>query len=113
MDTRRDILLVVHLLGFGALFGGLLVQAREPEKKVNALMRDGIGTAFLAGLALVGVLEADDADVNHAKIGVKLVVALVILVLVMANLRKERIPQGLWLALVALTVGNVCVAVLW
>jgi hypothetical protein len=89
------------------------VQAREPEKKVNALMRDGIGTAFLAGLALVGVLEADDADVDHAKIGVKLVVALVILVLVMANLRKERIPQGLWLALVALTVGNVCVAVLW
>jgi hypothetical protein len=113
MDTLRDILLVVHLLGFGALFGGLLVQAREPEKKVNGLMRDGIGTAFLAGLALVGVLEADDADVDHAKIGVKLVVALVILVLVMANLRKERIPQGLWLALVALTVGNVCVAVLW
>jgi hypothetical protein len=113
MDTLRDLLLVVHLLGFGALFGGLLVQAREPEKKVNGLMRDGIGTAFLAGLALVGVLEADDADVDHAKIGVKLVVALVILVLVMANLRKERIPQGLWLALVALTVGNVCVAVLW
>lgn len=113
MDTLRDILLVVHLLGFGALFGGLLVQAREPVKKVNGAMRDGIGTAFLAGLALVGVLEADDADVDNAKIGVKLLVALVILVLVMVNLRKERIPQGLWLGLVALTVGNVCVAVLW
>ena len=34
-------------------------------------MRDGVGTAFLAGLALVGVLEADDEDVDNAKIAVK------------------------------------------
>jgi hypothetical protein len=113
MDTLTDILLVVHLLGFGALFGGLLVQAREPEKTVNALMRDGIGTAFLAGLALVGALEADDAELDNAKVGVKFTIGLVILVLVMVNVRKERIPQGLWLGLVALTVTNVGIAVLW
>lgn len=113
MDTLEHVLLVLHLLGYGALFGGLLVQARTPEKTVNAAMRDGIGTAFVAGLGLVGVLEAGDHDVNHAKIGVKLLVALVILVLVMANLRKERIPQGLWALLLGLTVTNVCVAVLW
>src|SRR6476661_6282090 len=113
MDFLRHLLLVIHLLGFGALFGGLLIQARTPEKTVNALMRDGAGTAFLAGLALVGVLEADDADVNHAKIAVKGVIALVILVLVMANLRKERIANGLWALLLLLTVTNVCVAVFW
>jgi hypothetical protein len=113
METLEHVLLVVHLLGFGALFGGLLVQAREPEKTVNALMRDGIGTAFLMGLALVGVLEARDEHVDNAKIGVKLAVGLVILVLVMVNLRKERIPQGLWAGLLVLTVTNVGVAVLW
>jgi hypothetical protein len=113
MKTLEHVLLVVHLLGFGALFGGLLVQAREPEKSVNALMRDGIGTAFLAGLLLVGVLESGDDEVNHTKIAVKFTVGLVILVLVMANLRKERIPQGLWLGLLLLTVSNVGVAVLW
>lgn len=113
MEFLRHLLLVIHLLGFGALFGGLLIQARTPEKTVNALMRDGAGTAFLAGLALVGVLEADDADVNHAKIAVKGVIALVILVLVMANLRKERIANGLWALLLLLTVANVCVAVFW
>lgn len=113
MELVGNLLLVVHILGFAALFGGLVVQLREPAKRVNPAMRDGVGTAFLAGLLSVGVLEAGDGDVNHAKIGVKLVVALVILVLVMANVRKERIPDGLFWALLALTVTNIGVAVLW
>lgn len=113
MDTLRLILLFVHVLGFAALLGGLLTQARLPEKVVNPLMRDGAGTAFLAGLALVGVLEAGDDSVNHAKVGVKLGVGLVILVLVMVNLRKERIPQGLWAGLLVLTLANIAVALFW
>lgn len=113
MDVLRQILLVLHLLGFAALFGGLLVQARSPEKSVNALMRDGVGTAFVAGLLLVGVLESGDADVNHAKVAVKGVIGLVLLVLVMANTRKPQISKGLWALLLALTVANVCVAVFW
>jgi hypothetical protein len=112
METLREILLVIHLLGFGALFGGLVVQARDAEKRVNGAMRDGVGTAVLAGLALVGVLEAGDADVDHVKVGIKLAVGVVLLVLVMANLRKPSVPQGLWAAMLALTVVNVGVAVL-
>ena len=113
MDTLRLILLILHILGFSALIGGLLAQAGEKEKKVNGAMRDGVGTAFLAGLALVGVLEADDADVNHAKIAVKFGIGLVLLVLVMANTRKASIPKGLWAGLLVLAVAEVCIAVLW
>lgn len=113
MEILRQILLVIHLLGFGALLGGMLVQARAAEKAVNGPMRDGAGTAFLSGLLLVGVLEMGDADVNHAKVGVKLAIGLVVLVIVMANLRKPRVPDGLFWGLLALTVANVCVAVLW
>ena len=113
MELVRHVLLFAHLLGWAALFGGLLAQAREPYKRVNAAMRDGVGTAFVTGLALVGVLEAGDGDVNHAKIAVKGVIGLVLLILVMANLRKERIPQGLWAGLVGLTALNVAVAVFW
>jgi|SRR5215203_548475 hypothetical protein len=113
METARLILLVIHILGFAALIGGLLAQAKEPEKKVNGAMRDGVGTAFLAGLALVGVLQADDVEVNNAKIGVKFGIGLVLLVLVMANTRKESIPKGLWAGLLVLAVAEVCVAVLW
>ena len=113
METVRLILLIVHILGFAALFGGLVVQAGAPTKTVNTAMRDGVGTAFLTGLALVGVLEAGDDPVNHAKVGVKFAIGLVLLVLVMANLRKERIPSGLWWGLIALSVINISVAVLW
>lgn len=113
METVRLVLLFVHILGWAALFGGLLAQAREPYKRVNAAMRDGVGTAFLSGLALVGVLEAGDDPVNHAKVAVKLVIGLVLLVLVMANMRKERIPHGLWVGLTLLTAANIAVAVFW
>jgi hypothetical protein len=113
MDLLRHILLFIHILGFAALLGGLLVQLSASEKSVNSLMRDGAGTAFVAGIGLVGVLEAGDGDVNHTKIGVKFVISLVILALVMVNLRKPSIPQGLYLGLLALTVLNIGVAVFW
>ena len=113
METLRLVLLFLHILGFAALIGGLLAQGASPEKTVNSAMRDGIGTAFLAGLLLVGVLEAGDDPVNHAKIAVKFAIGLVLLVLVMANARKERIPQGLWVLMLLLAVTNVGVAVFW
>ncbi|MFC6154360.1 hypothetical protein [Nocardioides yefusunii] len=111
MDILRLVLLFVHLLGFAALLGGLLIQAREPEKKVTWLMRDGSGLALVAGLALVGVLEAGDADVNHMKIGIKLLLALVATALVMANLRKPKISNGLYGVILLATVAAMGVAV--
>ena len=113
METLRLVLLFLHVLGFAALLGGLLVQARDTDKTVNAAMRDGIGTAFVTGLLLVGVLESGDTEVDHAKIAVKFAVALVLLVLVMANVRKPTIPQGLWLGLLLLTVAQHRVAIFW
>lgn len=113
METLRLILLFVHILGFAALIGGLLVQLGPVEKRVNGAMRDGAGTAFLAGIFLVGVLEAGDGEPNYAKYGAKLVVGLVVLALVMANLRKPRIPDGLFYGLFALSVLNVALAVFW
>jgi hypothetical protein len=113
METLRLVLLLLHVLGFAALIGGMLVQTRTAGKHVNSAMRDGAGTAFLAGLLLVGVLEAGDTDVDHAKVGVKFVIGLVVLVLVMANLRKPRIPDGLFYGLLLLSVANVAVALFW
>jgi hypothetical protein len=112
METLRLVLLFVHILGYAALLGGLLVQVRDDDKRVNSLMRDGSGTAFLAGLLLVGVLESLGSP-DHAKIGVKFAIGLVILVLVMVNMRKPSIPRGLYFGLLALTIANIAVAVFW
>ena len=113
MEIVKDLVVLVHFMGWAALFGGLLVQAKAPEKVVNGLMRDGSGTAFVAGLALVAIAEMGDGEVNHAKVGVKFAIGLVILVLVMVNMRKPSIPQGLYLGLLALTIANIAVAVFW
>ena len=111
MDVAHVVLLVLHVVGIVALLAGILVQVRRPEKRVNGLMRDGIGVAFLAGLFLVGVLEAGDDEVDHTKIAVKFGIGLVVLVLVMANLRKPRIPDGLYWGLLVLTLANIGVAI--
>ena len=113
MATLRLVLLFLHLLGFAALFGGLLAQVKEPVKRVNAAMRDGAGTAVLMGLLRVGVLEAGDSAVDRVKICVKFWIGLVIIVLVMANTRKPKIPHGLYLGLLVLTAANAAVAVFW
>ena len=110
MDVAHVVLLVIHIAGIVALLAGMLVQVRRPEKRVNGLMRDGVGTAFLAGLFLVGVLEAGDDLVDRTKIAVKFAIGLVLLVLVMANLRKDRLPDGLYWGLLVLTVANAGVA---
>jgi hypothetical protein len=112
METLRLVLLFVHILGFAALLGGLLVQVRDDTKSVNAMMRDGAGTAFIAGLLLVGVLESLGSP-DHAKIGVKFAIGLVILVLVLVNMRKSSIPQGLYFGLLTLTIADIAVAVFW
>lgn len=113
MELLRYALVFVHFLGWATLFGAMVVQLREPVRRISGPMRDGIGTAFLAGLLVVGVLEAGSDPVDHAKIGVKFAVGLVILVLVMANMRKERIPNGLFFGIFGLTVANIAVAVFW
>ncbi|MDP3967580.1 MAG: hypothetical protein Q8Q02_04820 [Nocardioides sp.] len=112
MEILRQVLLVVHILGYAALLGGLLVQLKGPWA-ANSLMRDGVGTAFVTGLLLVGVLEAGDADVDNMKVGVKFVIGLVLLVLVMANLKKPTLPKGLFYGVLALTLLNIGVAVFW
>jgi len=62
---------------------------------------------------LVGVLEADDEDVNHAKIGVKLVVALVIVALAWIYRRRESVSNAVYFSILALALGNVAIAVFW
>jgi hypothetical protein len=113
MDFLRDLLLFLHFIGLAALFGGLFVQVKARPRLVNNAMLHGILTQLVTGVLLVGVLEGLDSDVNNAKVAVKLLVALVIGVLVVVNRRKPALPNGLYFALLGLTVLNIGVAVFW
>ena len=114
MEILRDILAFLHFIGLAALFGGLFVQIKSDPRVVNSAVVHGVLTQLVTGLLLVGVLEGmDDVEVNNAKVGVKLLVALVIAVLAFANRKKTSIPNGLFFGLMALTVLNIAVAVFW
>lgn len=113
MEILRDILVFLHFIGLAALFGGLFVQLRSDPRIVNAAVVHGALTQVVTGVLLVGLLEGMDAEVNNAKIGVKLLVALVITVLAFANRKKTSIPSGLFFGLMGLTALNIAVAVFW
>jgi FtsH-binding integral membrane protein len=114
MEILRDVLVFLHFIGLAALFGGLFVQVKSDPRVVNNAVIHGVLTQLVTGLLLVGVLEGmDDLEVNNAKVGVKLLVALVIAVLAFANRKKTSIPNGLFFGLMGLTVLNIAVAVFW
>jgi hypothetical protein len=113
VDILSDILLFLHFLGLASLFGGLFVQVRSAARVVNNAVFHGVLTQLVTGLLMVGLAEAGTDPVDHVKIGVKLVVALVVGGLVLANRRRDVLAGGVYGALLGLTVLNVAVAVFW
>ena len=120
-EILRNSLLVLHLVGLASLLGGFLTQMKAmaaKAAKVVPAMVHGVWTAFVTGLLLVGVAEWRIAmgaaiDIDHMKIGVKSLVVLVILILVMANRKKETVATPVFGTIGALTLTNVVLAVFW
>ena len=116
MHLVYQLVTLVHLVGFAALLGGCLVQVGAVEPEVNRTMLIGAWTEVASGLVLAALLElaADPAHpVNHIKLGVKLVIAAIVLLLVAKNRKFASIPKGLWGIITGLTLVNAGIAVLW
>jgi hypothetical protein len=113
MQIAQQILVLLHLIGFAALFGGFLVQVRAKQPEVNASMLNGSFAVLLTGLALVALEEIGRDPVNHIKIATKLLITAVIVVLAAKNRKFASIPRGLWGLIGALTIANAALAVLW
>lgn len=111
MEIVHGVLLVLHLIGWALVLGGVVTRMRKPE--INPGVWHGILTALVTGILLVGVLEMGDGEVNNIKIGVKLVVALVVGVLVWRGRKQESVTTGYLGAIAGLTILNIALAVLW
>lgn len=116
MDVAIKILLILHFIGLAGIIGSWLAVIKEP--RVVAGMLHGAILQVVTGLALVGLREAQDTvDVNHMKIGIKLVIALIVLVVAIVGLKKERTEPGSTAALAHIAGGlgivNVIIAVMW
>lgn len=116
MDVVRQLLLVLHIIGIGSLLGGFLTQMKgmkTGDVRVSPAMTHGALTMLVTGIALVGVRQADDLDVDNTKISVKLAILIGILLMVWTNRAKERIDTTVFGAIGLLTVANITIAVMW
>lgn len=121
IDFARNSLIVLHFVGLAALLGGFMTQIRamsQAAAKIVPAMVHGAWTAFITGLLLVGLAEWRIAmgatfQIDHTKIAVKTVIALIILVLVILNRKKSSVAAPVFGVIGALTLVNVVVAVFW
>ena len=116
MELVYDLLVVLHLVGMAIIVGGWIAVVRAPRLLPG--MWHGALTQLVTGIALVGLWESGAAgpsvDPNHAKIGVKLLVALVVAVLVFLNRKKgDAVPANVVHAIGGLALLNVAIAVIW
>lgn len=115
MDIVISIVLILHFIGLAGIIGGWLSTIKAPH--VNKAILHGAILQVVTGILLTGLREMQDGDpLNHMKIGIKLVIALVILVVAIMGVRKEAKAQGstatLAMAAGVLGIVNVAIAVL-
>jgi hypothetical protein len=115
MDTINTVLYILHVLSVVAILALLLMQWNKAPRKFNpGILHAGL-TALIAGIAMVGIASSvdPDEDLNHTKVGVKLLILIVILVIGYRNVKKPILSKNTWLALIGLTVTNILIASLW
>jgi hypothetical protein len=116
MSFVYELIVAIHLLGMAAIVGAFFAVLRTP-RYVPAFGYGAI-TQLVTGVVLVGMRESGavpgEGPLDHVKIGVKLLIALLIAVLAW-NQRdnRETAKTGMIHAIGGLAVINVLVATLW
>ena len=106
------IMYVIHLLSVIGILVLLLLQWNMNPRKLNpGVLHAGL-TALIAGVVMVGLHNSvkPDEELNHTKVGIKLVVLIVILALGYKNVKKPVLPKNIWLTMTGLTVLNIVIA---
>lgn len=116
MDILHSILLAGHILGLALIIGAFFVQMKRKQDFVLWPVLTGAIVQVVTGLALVGVAMAGGHDINHIKIGVKGVIAIIVLGAAIAAYvvqKRGGKVQPFFHTAGGLAVVNVLVATLW
>lgn len=117
MDLLRNVVILLHIVGFAVTFGAWVAEAAARRFRTTRVMEYGILLSFLTGLALAAPWPAG-IDLNYPKIGVKLVILVVIGALLgIGGARQRRtgepVPRPLFYAVGALSLLAAGIAVIW
>ncbi|WP_026929914.1 hypothetical protein [Glycomyces tenuis] len=112
MDFVELLLRYLHLLGFAAVVGGWFTAWLSKRYKINTAMLYGIAAQLATGIVLYG-LAGEDA--NHAKLGVKFLLALLLAVMIAVPWWKKRktVAPGHFWAIGGMALVTAGVAVFW
>lgn len=112
MTTVFNIALGIHILSILGILAMLLSQAKKSPRKLNpGVIHAGL-TALVAGIVMTGIWkQVEDEELNHLKVGIKLLVALVLVFLGYKNVKKDVLKNSVWLTMIGLTILNVVIAV--
>ncbi|MFW6694623.1 hypothetical protein [Streptomyces sp. MAR4 CNX-425] len=116
MDVLINLFVASHIIGIASLLGGWLTQMKSMstgDVRVVPAMVHGALVMLVTGFILSGLNEADDVELNQAKLGVKGVILIVILVMVFIKRNEERVPKGYFAAIGLLTMSNIVIATTW
>ncbi len=131
MKFLNEVVVVLHLLGMGAIVGGWF--ATRAQRRIPGAMLWGARAQLVTGLVLVALAEMDKDDPpNHMKLGVKLGIAIAVVACAeLGNIRQRKLATATTAATPAasvpgqsgvgsladaafwLAVLNVCIAALW
>ncbi|MEN9603530.1 MAG: hypothetical protein RL545_219 [Actinomycetota bacterium] len=113
----NDIMLILHLIGVGALLSGFFYQMKDMKTgmKVNAGILHGAWLMLVTGFAMLGLIYSDTAreeEPNGWVLSAKSIVITVIFFLAYGNNKKETAPKWVVPVITLLTVTNISLAVL-
>ena len=114
MEILRNVVFYLHLIGFALLLGGSVAQYLSGKVRINMAMLVGAVTQVVTGLVLAAPFGLDPGEkLNNVKLGVKLVIALMILAMTFFSRNREKVNRGHFLAIIGLVLVNAGVAVFW
>src|SRR5215470_11074523 len=103
METLRDIVLYLHLVGFAMLLGGSIAQYLTGKIRINRAMLGGAVIQVVTGVILaIPFGLGPDEKLSPIALGIKLVIALMILAMTFFSRKREVVNRGHFLAIVGL-----------
>ena len=116
MKILNDVMLVLHIIGVGALLSGFFYQLKDMKTgmKVNAGILHGAWLMLITGFAMSGILPVAEPDVtvNYVVLALKSVIITVIFFIAYSFNKRQVTPKWVVPVITLLTVTNISLAVL-
>lgn len=93
METLREIVVYLHLIGFAVTFGAWVSEAAARRFMFTAVMNAGLLLSFVTGLALAAPWPAGEV-INYPKIVAKLVILVIVGALIGMGMARQRRSEG-------------------